>query len=327
MDNLDNFSNTFFGNTPATADEPDKEVEDEEEVPENEDDALATEEDTDVSEAEEPTEDDEPTEEDDPEEEKPAKKGKKSFQDRIDELTAKAREAERREATLLQRLEQIEARKTEDTKPEPKPLREQLSEAAPKPDALDEDGEPLYKLGEFDPLYIQALTRFTLKEEREADKVAAAKTAEQQKVEAFQEELKNSWLEKVDAATEEIPNLRENLASMEAAFVGINPEYGEFLAATIMSCDYGPQIMNFLSQNIGEAQKIVASGPAAATLAIGRLDAKFVKAPVDEKKSNTKKVSTASKPPETATRGKGGRFSVPDDTHDLNAFEREFYKK
>jgi hypothetical protein len=43
----------------------------------------------------------------------------------------------------------------------------------------------------------------------------------------------------------------------------------------MMGLDNGPDVMHYLSQNIGEAQKIVASGPAAATIAIGRLDARL----------------------------------------------------
>jgi hypothetical protein len=74
---------------------------------------------------------------------------------------------------------------------------------------------------------------------------------------------------------------------MDTAFAGIDPGYGEFLAATIMSCDNGPQIMYYLSQNIGEAQKIVASGASAATFALARLDAKFDK-PATEEKRNKK---------------------------------------
>jgi hypothetical protein len=53
---------------------------------------------------------------------------------------------------------------------------------------------------------------------------------------------------------------------MVSVFSGIEPSYGEYLAATIMGADNGPEVMYYLSQNIGEAQKIVASGPAAATL-------------------------------------------------------------
>lgn len=322
MDDLDTFEQAFYNREPVATDTQVETPTEEKEVTETEDDALATEEDTDAPEDETPTEDDEP---------KPEKaKGKKSFQDRINELTAKAREAERREAELIRRLEQVEARKTEELPKtdEPKPLREQLPAEAPSPDALDEDGEPIYKLGEFDPKYIRDLTKFTIAEETKAAKEAKAEEEAQQKVEAQQEELKSSWLQKVEAAEEELPDIREKLASMDAAFSGIDPNYGEFLAATIMSCDNGPQLMYYLSQNIGEAQQIVAAGPAAATLALGRLDARLAKTPVAEEKRNIKKVSEAPAPADTRTRGSGGgRFGAAPDTDDLDAFEKEFYKR
>jgi hypothetical protein len=83
--------------------------------------------------------------------------------------------------------------------------------------------------------------------------------------------------------------------------------------------------MYYLSQNIGEAQKIVASGPAAATLEIGRLEAQLTKPKQEERESN-KRVSKTPPPPEVRTRGSGGRFSVRPDTRDLAAFKREFFK-
>jgi hypothetical protein len=92
-----------------------------------------------------------------------------------------------------------------------------------------------------------------------------------------------------------------------------------------MQLDNGPQIMDYLSQNIGEAQRIVASGPVAATLAIGKLDAMFTKPPV-EKKSN-KKVSDAPAPPTERARGSNGQFTVPPDTDDLDAFEKIFFQR
>lgn len=328
MDDLDKFSDAFYNREPVATDKPVEEKEDkEEEVLENEDDTLATEEDKEASE-DEPTEDENSEEEEEAEEPKPDKKSKKSFQDRINELTAKARNEERRSAELERRLAELEARKPEEnTKPEPKPLREQLPADAPNPDALDENDEPIYPLGEFDKQYIRDLTKFTIAEERKIAKETEEKARQQQEVEASQEELKSSWLEKVAAAEEDdLPDIREKLGSMEEAFEGVDPNYGEFLAATIMSCDFGPQIMYYLSQNIGEAQKIVASGPAAATLAIGRLDAKFIK-PVQEEKRNTKKVSEAPKPPETTSRGSGSKFATAGDTDDLDAFEKEFYKR
>jgi hypothetical protein len=92
-----------------------------------------------------------------------------------------------------------------------------------------------------------------------------------------------------------------------------------------MSCDNGPEIMYYLSQNIGEAQKIVASGPAAATLAIGRLEAQLSKPKQEELKRN-KRVSETPPPPEQRTRGVNGRFATRPDTRDLAAFRKEFFK-
>lgn len=313
MDNLDTFSSTFFN---PNAEPPKQEVEQPE--AETEDDALATEHD-DPEAQEEPEE--KPEGDDKP-------KGKKSAQERINEVVAKQREAERERDALRQKLADLEAAATKkpevEQKSEPSPLREQLSPDAPDPDAKLEDGSPKYKLGEFDPQYIRDLTKFTIAEERARLDAEAAKVAEQRQVEAAQQELQSSWEQKLVAIEEELPDVREKLGSVEAAFQGIDAGYGEFLAATIMSCDHGPEIMYYFSQNIDEAKKIVASGPAAATLALGRLDAKFTKAASSEEPRN-KKTSAAPEPAPTHTRGSGGKFATRGDTNDLAAFEREFY--
>jgi hypothetical protein len=318
IDDLDAFEKAFFDDTkPVETDEDVKEAEDEvEEDVENEDDALATE-----DEAEDETEDEA---EDEPEP-KPEPKKKQSFQERINELTAKARNEERRAAELERRLADLEARKTEETKSEVKPPLKETDEAAPSPDAVDDKGEPVYPLGEFDPKFIRDLTRFTITQETKAAKEQAELDAQQAKIKAQQEELVSSWASKLEEVEKEVPDLREKIGTVETAFANLDPGYGEYLAATIMSCDFGPQIMYYLSQNIGEAQKIVASGPAAATLAIGRLDAKFVKTAEPEKRNT--KVSSAPKPSENRIRGSAGKFSVPADTDDLDAFERAFFDK
>jgi hypothetical protein len=323
MDDLDAFSKVMFSAAPdLDDDEPATEVEDEED-PEIEDDALATEDD-DAEEEDSEEEDDE--EEEEVEEPKPEKKSKKSVQDRINELTAKAREAERREAALLKRLNDLETREPEDNTPQPKPkaVSQELPADAPKPDALGEDGEPLYPFGEFDPKFIRDLTIYTIEHETAALKQKEAQEAQRRQVEAAQAEIKNKWVDKVAEAEKELPDLREKLEDLTDTFQGIDPNLGEFLAATIMSCDNGPQIMYYLSQNIDEAQKIVSSGAASATLAIGRLDAFVAKKPEEKR---TKKVSVAPKPPEARTRGSGSRSSVADDTDDLDAFEKKFFAK
>jgi hypothetical protein len=311
---LDEFSTDFFQTSKPVATEPaepKEEVEDEPEA-ETEDDALAT----------------EPVSEDDEPEVKPEPKPKKTAQERINEVVAKQREAERRNDELLARIAELEAATTK--KPEvaetstETPLRAQLPADAPNPDAQNSDGSPKYPLGEFDREYIRDLTKYTIAEERKAADAAKREEDEANMVRATQEKLQQGWLEKVNTVEAELPDLREKLGAVEEAFVGIDPDYGEFLAGTIMSCDNGPQIMYYLSQNIDEAKKIVASGPAAATRYLGRLDAKFDK-PTGE--TRTKKPSSAPEPAPSATRGAGGKFTVSGDTDDLDAFTKVFFKK
>lgn len=323
MDDLDNFETAFFNKEPK-ADEPETPEEDqtEDEVDEIEDDTLATE---DEDEDEDDAEDEEEADEPDPEPE-PKTKNRKTAKDRIEELVARNREAERREAALLKRLEALEAPKEVKQEKAPAKLRDELAEDAPHPDEEGEDGEAKYPLGEFDPKYIRDLTKYTIEKETANIRTEAAEAERQKAVLAAQEELQTSWVAQVDELEKELPDIRERLSDMSEAFEHVDPDYGEYLAATIMSCDAGARIMHYLSQNIGEAQKIVASGPAAATLAIGRLEARLTSTK-EEPKRNTKQVSKAPLPPETRTRGAGSKFTVNADTDDLDAFEREFFKK
>lgn len=331
IDNLEDFEAEFLNKT-------ENKEEKVEEVEDTEDDALATEDDTDADESdedpdtEEDSEEDEQdeSEEDDPEPEPKNKgKGKKSFQERINELTRKAREEERariaeqqEKQALLQRLESLEASLNKDSKSES--VKEQLPQGAPSPDAVDKDGEPLYPLGEFDPQFIRDLTKFTIAEERKAMREEAARQAEEQQIAAAKAEVQNTWSAKVAEAEEEIPELREHIADLVDTFSGIDPSYGEYLALTIMQSDVGPEIMEYLSQNIGEAQKIVGSGPAAATLAIGRLEAKLSR---PAKETPNKKVSSAPEPPARVTKGRRQIGTVRPDTDDLEAFEKEYLRK
>jgi hypothetical protein len=333
MDDLNEFEDEFFGRKTETPDEAVGDEDEDEEIAENEDDSLATDEDTDAP-AEE-TEDEDSDEEDsapEKDEEPKPKKNRKSLQTRIDELTAKAREAERerdlerRERELLrQRLETIESGTRKPEVKEEAPIRDRLPADAPNPDATDEKGEAVYPLGEFDPRFITDLTRFTIETERKAMQEREAAETHAKQIAAAQDALRNQWVEKLEKAEEEAPEIRSNIRHLTETFTDIDPNYGDYLAATIMSCDNGPDILNYLSQNIGEAQKIVASGPAAATLAIGRLEAKFSKSVGDS--TSNKRVSDAPKPPVTHTRGSGARTRTAPDTDDLDAFEREFFKK
>jgi hypothetical protein len=336
-EDLDAFEKEFFTKPSAKVEDEEVEVKAEDDKSEDEDetgedDDTKAEGDADLGE----DENDPPASEDDDEDEveeetPPAKKKRHSAQERINELTAKAREAEREANALRQRLETLEASvQKKEPKSEETPLREMLSADAPNPDKLGEDGEPIYPLGEFDPVYIRDLTRFTIDQETKRAREEAKVEEQKERDAQIQKQIADTWIEKVDEAEKEIPDLREKMKDLTETFADLDPGYGQYLASTIMISELGPQIMNYLSENIGEAQKIVASGPAAATLAIGRLEAKLEKAPSSieqaEPKRN-KKVSEAPQPPESRTRGNGSKFTVSADTDDLDAFERVFFSK
>lgn len=329
MDDLDAFEAEYFQRETKA---PEDVVE---ESDENEADPLAAEEDTDApaetgdeEEAEEAEGEDE-SDEDEPEPE-PKPKPKSKAQQRIEKLLERERLANERADALEARLAALEARKPKEEKheePAPPALRDQLPDGAPNPDALDKDGNPVYALGEFDPKFIRDMTKFTIESELKAKQEHEQREAAQRQAAEAQRAIQENWHSKLDEYEKEVPEVREDISDLVETFQSIEPSYGEYLASVIMSCEAGPAIMHYLSQNIGEAQKIVASGPAAATLAIGRLEARLGSTSAKEEKRNTKRVSSAPTPPENRARGAGGKFSVAPDTDDLDAFEREYFKR
>lgn len=332
-EDFSDFKNTFLGTKPT-------------EVEDTEENALATDEDEDASQEDEAEDledtEDEDTQEDsedseddsddaDESEKEPQNKGKKpksQYQERINELTRARRDAERREAALIARLDALETKdKPVQDSPQESPL-DRLPPDAPKPDAVDAKGNPKYALGEYDPQYIFDLTVFAGKHAADEIEQTRARADAERHLEAQRNGIRNEWAQKLDAAEEEIPEIREHISELVDAFQAVDPGYGEYLATLIMTSDTGPAIMEYLSQNIGEAQKIVASGPTAATLAIGRLEAKLqntITRPNGEEKRN-KKPSDAPRPPTAINRGtKGGSAKVRPDTTDLAAFKRDFF--
>lgn len=322
-DDLDAFSDEFFGSS-----EPAK-VEEKEEVQADEADAVE-ETDAEVEEKEVEDEADDASVDDDDEEEEDEdvdpepqpKKNRKSAKERISELTAKVRDAEAREraarAEFEARLAKIEEKNKE---PEPKAA-EKKDDGRPDPEAVDANGELVYPLGKFDPDFAADTVRWTMKVEREAERAAEAARIEEETKLAAEGELVSQWNVKLETTEKDVPDLRERIAVLEDNFTGIDETHGRFLVETIMTLDRGPEVLLYLADNISEAEKIVASSPRAATIALGRIEgqlqAKNVKA--------TPKVSNAPKPPAT-TRGNHAAKRVSPDTDDLEAFEREFFKK
>lgn len=324
-DDLDAFSADFFGQKTATP-EPASSEEDQVETPEddatNEEDTHLGEDDTPANdEPEDNTEEDGEEDEEETPEPKPEPVKKRSrAQERIEELNAKYRETERKLAEVMAKLEQKET---------PASTNEQVvvEDNGPTPEDKLEDGTEKYPLGEFDPNYIRDLTKFTIQQEREAVKQAEIQDQRQKAIQDQKAALAVEWEGKLGPARERYPDFREKGEELISQFDGIDQSYGEYLTATIMSMDYGTDVLYHLASNPDEAKAIVASGPTKATIALGRLEAKYADADA-EKQLARPKVSKAPAPPAHVNKGSAvAKPAVAPDTDDLDAFASEFFKK
>ena len=316
FDDLDKFSEAFFGSAkPETSEDKKEDVGHQEDTPATEE-AIEPKED-------EVTGDDEVV--DNPEDDDSKfKLGKKKLtaRERIEQLNAKMREEERARQAEAEARQKAEARIRELEQRQAEKVEQPVEGGkGPSIDDLDENGEEKYPLGEYDPQFI----RDVLKYEREEARKEIAKEFQQQQEQALRNEaittLQNEWNVKVEQAEERLPDLRDRGLQLEQALSGADPAVIESLAMTIMSLDNGPDVLYYLSEHVDEARAIAQGGPKA-LIALGRLDG-YVK----PTKPEVKLVSAAPEPPPSRTRGTGGRFSVQGDTDDLDAFSEMFFKK
>lgn len=323
-DDLDLFSSDFFGQKPATDDPPEEAISDETSSDETESDALDhTHEDDTLADEDDSTEE---AEGDEPPAEPKQKKNR--LQERIDELTAGRREAERAEAAARAEIAELKARLDKLAPVEAPAPAAKTNNGEPTPDDKNPDGTDKYPLGDFDPQYIRDLTKFAQAEAWEQLRQSEAAKEEQKEIARAQAALQQEWNTKLEPAQERYPDFRERSEEMITHFESkIDPAYGEYLTARIMEMDYGPDVLYYLANNMDEAISIVNSGPAKATLALGRIEAKFIGA-AEEKQTARPKVSKAPPPPAHINKGSAiARTEVPADTEDLEAFSSQFFKK
>ena len=335
-DDLDAFSTEFFGQsseeieaeeapTSASAEDQEEETEDNQ--------STDAEQDGEAGGTQESQEDEEVTEEevDEQDEEQPAPKPKPTVQERINELVRQREEAKREGQAQLDALRQefeeklaaLQAPKPDDpAKPVP-------NTDEPQPNDINDDGTPKYELGEFDPAYIRDLTRYTLTKEREAIEAQAQQRIEEQKAQEARNAMVTSWNEKVEAAVAATPDFMEKGQALLAEFNNLDPGYAEYLSTVLMSMDKGPDVLYYLSNNPDEARQIVNSGAQRATLALGRIEAKFIEEAARKTLAKPKHTKAPPPPPAQArARGSNGAFiSVSPDTDDLDAFATEFFAK
>lgn len=323
-DDLDEFSSLLFGDAKGKTEDASDATEDEELVVEKTDETDNEDQDALATEPEEKAEA-EPKGEDEPKE-----KPKSRFQERIDELTRQKKETERAaeqrisdlEAKLNEAVAKLNGKATEQSTPTAKAAE---SYEGPKPDDKTADGEDKYPLGEFDPNYVRDLTKYEISTELAKKAAEEAEAQRQAELVQAQTALQNEWQSKVEKSVEKYPDLLDKEADLAAAFSYVDDNYGVYLASTIMSLDYGPDVLYYLASNPDEAKKIVDSGPARATIALGRLEARFALQDEDNKQEKKLKVSKAPQPPERLNKGTLVARDIPDDTDDLDAFAQKLF--
>lgn len=303
-DDLDTFEKDFFSKPVQEKKEPAPVKEDVTPAPVDEDDNK----DDDQADDSNLDGDDDVNKDPDP---KPKKSNR--YQERINELTAKAREAER----ALEALRVEKAQQTETTK-STTPV---VTDNGPDPDAKNEDGSEKYPLGEFDPSYIRDMARHTIDKEWSDRKAQEAQEQAQRQNQEARDYLQEQWTEKLAPVTEQHEDFLDKTMELESTFEGLDPQFSDYLVQTIKSLDHGPEVLYYFANNIEEAQKFVQMGPLAATLALGEFNAMFK----GQSRKETK-LSNAPPPPQV-NKGSNTRTTVRGDTDDLDAFEKEFYKK
>lgn len=330
-DDLDAFDNLF--NSRVSDDEPKTTDGDADDVVENEaedvEDVDSEVEEEEVEEADDSGDDDSPAteedEDDDEEDEKPRRK--LTARERVEQAVARQREAEREAAELRIKLELLEKNKQE-SEPEPKqaPTKQPLEEEAPSSDAVDEDGELIYPLGDLDPAYIRDLTKWAAKKAN--DELRAEQEAEQRQrqQEEANRQLVENWQQKLAEAEADLPDVREKGQRLEQTFRDIDPDYGQALAATIMSLDYGPHVLDYLADNIQEAKDIVNSDPLKAVLKLGSLNERLSTIYAKGDNKPKKKVSSAP-PPAPSNKGAMRTKQIRPDTDNLDDFDKLFNKR
>ncbi len=323
LENLDNFADQLFNKTSdveASGDqiEQEEEVHNEDSIVED-DDSLESDDDEGGDEShEEAVEDGDDSE--DGHHEEPKKR--RSVQERINEITREKYEAERRELETLRQLAELKNEVAQLRNPQ-KEEKAASADDTPDPEARNEDGEPKYPLGEFDPGYIRDLTRHTLRQEQAAAeayrKEAEAKAAQEASRTADQQ----VFTEKFTEVEKEIPDLRSRVLKLDPIMSGVEPAYNQYLVDIVRKLENGPRVLAYLADNPETAQKIVKSGAAAATIALGRLDFQVSKS----KKQEARKVTAAPEPPVRTPKGSAGSVAVSPDTDNLDDFSRIFFKK
>lgn len=315
-DNLDSFEAEFFGSGKAPVEKP---VEAEETVETDETNETPVE----VENTEQEVNEDSNEDEDDgtpPKQETRAEK-------RIRELNAKYREEERKRLELEERIAKLEKPTTE-TPTDKKTQPETNSDAPKAPHWDDEDdaGNKKYPLGQFDPNFNADLTRFVVQEEQRQYEDRQRETEQRTRLQEAERAAQEQWEEKLTPTMERYPDYVEKGEELIEQFADLEPAYGKYLTDTIRSIDNGPEVFYHLASNPELAKAIVARGPAAATVELGRLSALLDDGKEETSKTPTRTNVTKAPTPPPTVRGRAAP-KVKNIEDNLDDFESVFFTK
>lgn len=314
---LDAFETEFFGTGKAPEAKP---AEQEVEVTDDGNDDTTVEVEDTTEQLEE--QDDDGEENDDT----PAKQETRA-EKRIRELNAKYREEERKRIELEERIAKLEKPTTET--PTDNKTTTNVNNDGPKAphwDDEDESGNKKYPLGQFDPQFNADLVRFTVQEEQRQYEARQEQLREQNRLNEIAQAAQAEWNEKLAPVLERYPDYKEKGEELINQFDDLEPAYGKYLTDTIQSIDNGPEVFYHLASNPDLAKAIVARGPAAATVELGRLSAMLDTGNgVTTKTPTPTKVTNASPPPPKVKGSAAPRLKNIDDN--LDDFESVFFSK
>lgn len=222
-------------------------------------------------------------------------------------LEERLAEAERARAAAEARLAALEALKSQEKQEEPN----DAQDADPEPDPAN------YEFGLADAKYIADSARWNARQEFRAQEQQRAAQAELAAIET-------TWKSRIadKRIVETYPDFDEKVIKGADKDAWALSPIGALL---IKNSEYGPDVAYHLASNPEESRRIAAMEPYEQMRAIARLEGRFealASAPKATTNPPSKVAPSAPPPPQTRTRGAGGRFGVDPATEDFNAFSK-----
>lgn len=186
----------------------------------------------------------------------------KGVQKRIDRAVRQKYEAEARAKMLEERVAAMEAR-----------------QSAPQQQRQQDAGEPtIDKFDNFDE-YVRAVADYRAEKKIEATLTEREKRQAAEREAAERTKTVDSWNKRIAAATAEMPDFEEVLASSD---VPMTPP----MQQAIMESDIGPKLAYYLANHPDEAEQIAGMSPIGAIRTLGRIEERLASVKPEVKTTN-----------------------------------------